>query len=39
VAWADGRWIAEIETGILNSFPKSCPWPFDQVMNFEFLPE
>jgi len=38
-AWADGRRIAESETGILNRFPKSCPWPFEQVMNSDFLPE
>ena len=38
-AWADGRRMAELETGILNTFPKSCPWPVAQVMNIEFLPE
>ena len=38
-AWADGRRIAENETGILNTFPKSCPWPVDKVLDFDFLPE
>jgi hypothetical protein len=38
-AWADGRRIAESETGVLNRFPKSCPWSAEQIMNFEFWPE
>lgn len=38
-AWADGRRIAESETGVLNKFPKSCPWSCEQVMNVEFWPE
>ncbi len=38
-SWADAARIAENETGILNVFPESCPWDFDQVMNSEFWPE
>lgn len=38
-AWADGRRIAENETGILNTFPKSCPWTFEQIMDPQFWPE
>jgi len=38
-SWADAARIAENETGILNVFPESCPWDFDQIMNPEFWPE
>ncbi len=38
-SWADAARIAENETGILNVFPESCQWDFDQVMNPEFWPE
>ncbi len=38
-AWADGRRLAETETGVLNTFPKACPWSAEQVMNIEFWPE
>jgi hypothetical protein len=31
--------MAENETGILNVFPESCPWDFEQIMNSEFWPE
>jgi hypothetical protein len=38
-SWADAARIAENETGILNVFPESCPWDFDQIMNPAFWPE
>jgi len=38
-SWADGRRLAESETGILNAFPKSCPWSAEQVMNVDFWPD
>jgi len=38
-SWADAARIAENETGILNVFPESCPWDYDQIMNSEFWPE
>ncbi|TAN64697.1 MAG: DUF29 domain-containing protein [Methylobacter sp.] len=38
-SWADAARLAENETGILNVFPESCPWNFDQIMNPEFWPE
>lgn len=37
-AWADVVRIAEHETGMLNQFPDSCPWSFDQIMNAENWP-
>jgi len=30
--WADGKRFAENETGILNTFPVSCPWTVEQVL-------
>lgn len=38
-SWADAARMAEDETGILNVFPESCPWSFDQIMSPEFWPE
>lgn len=39
-AWQDARRAAERETGIgYATFPKSCPWSFDQIMDAEFWPE
>ena len=39
LSWNDGSRIAENETGMLNVFPESCPWSFEQIMNPEFWPE
>ncbi|TAN47982.1 MAG: DUF29 domain-containing protein [Methylococcaceae bacterium] len=36
--WADAARIAENETGILNQFPVSFPWDFEQVMDADFWP-
>jgi Domain of unknown function DUF29 len=36
--WADAARIAENETGILNVFPETCPWDFQQIINPEFWP-
>jgi hypothetical protein len=39
-AWQDARREAEHETGIgYATFPKSCPWSFDQIMDADFWPE
>jgi len=39
-AWQDARRAAERETGIgYATFPKSCPWGFDQIMDADFWPE
>lgn len=38
-AWADGCRMAECETGMLNSFHKSCPCSAEQVMHNEFWPD
>jgi hypothetical protein len=37
--WADATRIAEVETGILNLFPESCPWDFEQIISPDFWPE
>ncbi len=37
-SWADAARMAENETGILNVFPETCPWTFDQIINAEFWP-
>lgn len=36
--WADATRMAENETGLLNPFPVSCPWSFEQIMNSDFWP-
>jgi Domain of unknown function DUF29 len=37
-AFANGRRAAERETGLLN-ITDVCPWPFEQVISEEFLPD
>jgi hypothetical protein len=37
-AFANGRQAAERETGVLGIYDV-CPWPFEQVVSFDFLPE
>ncbi|MEX8517876.1 MAG: DUF29 domain-containing protein [Leptothrix sp. (in: b-proteobacteria)] len=41
--WLEGTWDDAVskaieETG-LDNFPEVCPWPMDQVLSVEFLPE
>ena len=38
-AWADAARIAENETGILNVFPETCPWGFEEITNPSFWPD
>ncbi|GAB2952846.1 DUF29 domain-containing protein [Hafnia psychrotolerans] len=39
-AYGDAILSAARETGMdENTFPKSCPWTFDQVMDSEFYPD
>jgi Domain of unknown function DUF29 len=37
-AFASGRQAAERETGVLN-ITDVCPWPFEQVISQDFLPD
>ena len=38
-AWADAARIAENETGILNVFPETCPWGFEEITNPSVWPD
>jgi Domain of unknown function DUF29 len=38
--YADARAAAVVETGLPRAtFPEVCPWPVDQVLDEDFLPE
>ncbi|MEQ1638571.1 MAG: DUF29 domain-containing protein [Methylococcales bacterium] len=37
-SWADAARLSENETGLLNMFPESCPWSFEQIMGHGFWP-
>jgi hypothetical protein len=39
-AYRDAVKVASVETGLpANSFPSECPYPFEQVVDDDFLPE
>lgn len=38
LVWGDAARIAETETSLLNLFPESCPWTFEQIMDPDFWP-
>ena len=38
--WADAAYLAERETGLpLETFPEECPWPMDDVLTEDWLPD
>jgi hypothetical protein len=40
LVWTKARNLAESETGIeFDTFPEVCPWPIEQVLKPDFLPD